>query len=80
MNYPIIEASLFLTFNIFDRYASIESINNNELSLIIIACLVLAIKYTETCVVNFNKLYICDQKFDKKLIIKWELYIMDKLN
>jgi len=71
MNYPITEASLFLTFNIFNRYASIESINNNELSLIIIACLVLAIKYTETCVVNFNKLYmICDQKFDKNQIIK----------
>ena len=23
---------------------------------------------------------ICDQKFDKNQIIKWELYIMDKLN
>jgi len=65
MNYPISEASLFLTFNIFDRYASIESINNNEL-LIIIACLVLAFKYTETCVFNLNELcMVCDQKFKK---------------
>ena len=81
MNSPISEASLFLTFNIFDRYASIEPINNDELSLIIITCFVLAIKYTETCVPNLDELcIICERKFNKEQINKCELYIMDKLN
>ena len=84
MNTSISEATLFLIYNIFDRYISIQSENINhkdELLLIIITCFVLAIKYNETRVPNLEELcLICQNKFNKEQINKYELNIMESLN
>ena len=81
MNTEISESTLFLTYNIFDRYISIEPTNNDELLLIIITCFSLAIKYTETSVPNLDELcVILGKKFNKEDIGKCELIIMEKLN
>ena len=83
MNTSISEATLFLTYNIFDRYIFIQSENKNkdELFLIIITCFVLAIKYNETSVPNLEEIcLICQNKFNKEQINKSELNIMEGLN
>ena len=84
MNTSISEATLFLTYNIFDKYIFIQSENNSnkdELFLFIITCFVLAIKYNETCVPNLEELcLICQKKFNKEQINKCELNIMESLN
>ena len=84
INTSISEATLFLTYNIFDRYIfnQSENINNkDELYLIIITCFVLSIKYNETTVPNLEELcLICQNKFNKEQINKCELNIMEKLN
>ena len=81
MNSKISETTLFLTYNIFDRYISLEDIYNDDLLLIIITSFSLAIKYSESSVPNLEELCsICENKFDKEQINKCEMNILEKLN
>ena len=81
MNSSISESSLFLTYTIFDTYIINQFPYNENLILIIITSLVLAIKYIETTTPNLDDLcIICDKQFSKDDINKCELNIMHKLN
>lgn len=82
MNSKISETTLFLTYNIFDRYISLEKSYNDDLLLIIIVTsFCIAIKYAESNVPNLEELCtICGNKFSKENIKKCELNIMEKLN
>ena len=81
MNSSISESTLFLTFNIFDIYVCNHFTSSDNLLLVIITSLVLAIKYIETTIPNLDELCaICDKQFSKEDINKCELKIMEKLN
>lgn len=81
MNTMISESTIFLTYNIFDRFVSIQSTNNDELLLLLITCFSLAIKYSETSVPNLEELCIVlGQNYSKEQISKCELIVMEKLN
>ena len=82
MNSKISECTLFLAYNIFDRYISLENFFNDDLLLlIIITSFSLAIKYSESSIPNLQELcLICGNKFNKEHINKCELNIMEKLN
>ena len=79
MNTKISETTLFLAYNIFDRYI-LENSYNEELLLIIITSFSIAIKYSESSVPNLKELcLICENKFNKEDINKCEMNIMEKL-
>jgi hypothetical protein len=82
MNSPISEASIFLTYDIFDRYVSIKKPNNdNDLLLIIITSFAIAIKYIESSIPNLDDLNMaCGNRFSKEQINKCELNIMENLD
>ena len=81
MNSSLSDTTLFLIYNIFDRYVSIKSVDSEELLLIIIASFTLAIKYTESTIPNLDELCnICGKKFNKEQINKYEINIMEALN
>ena len=82
MNSPISEGSIFLTYDIFDRYVSIKKPNNdNDLLLIIITSFAIAIKYIESSIPNLDDLNAaCGNRFSKELINKCELNIMEHLD
>lgn len=81
MNSPISEGTIFLTYNIFDKYISVQSTDNNELLLIIISSFCLATKYIESCIPNLDELCcICNNKYTKEQMFKCELNIMEKLD
>ena len=81
LNTYINEATLFLTYVIFDRYSSNHHIKDEELLLIIITSFAIAIKYMESSVPNLDELCdICEKAFNKEQINKCELNIMEKLN
>ena len=80
-NSPVSEASLFLTYDIFDRYASVQPLINDEILLVIITAFAMSIKYSETSLPNLDELcYIGMNKFNKEQINKCELKIMEKLD
>jgi len=80
LNTCIKEATIFLAFVIFDRYASKQPITKDELIIAIIS-FAIAIKYMESNVPNLNELYnLCRLKSSKEQIKKYELDIMEKLN
>lgn len=81
MNSPISEGTIFLTYNIFDKYISVQSTDNDELILIIISSFCLATKYIESCIPNLDELCcVCNNKYTKEQMIKCELNIMEKLD
>lgn len=81
MNSPISEGTIFLTYNIFDKYISVQSTDNDELILIIISSFCLATKYIESCIPNLDELCcVCNNKYTKDQMIKCELNIMEKLD
>lgn len=81
MNSPISEGTIFLTYNIFDKYISVQSTDNDELILIIISSFCLATKYIESCMPNLDELCcVCNNKYTKDQMIKCELNIMEKLD
>ena len=81
MNSKISETTLFLAYNIFDRFISFENSYSDDLLLIIIiTSFSIAIKYSESSVPNLEELCtICGNKFNKEQINKCELNIMEKL-
>lgn len=81
MNSTISDSTLFLTFDIFDRYISLQTLNIDELLIILITSFSMAIKYSESTVPNLEQLCtVCGNKFNKEQINKCELNIMEKLN
>ena len=81
MNSKISECTLFLAFNIFDKFISLENSYNDELLLVIITSFSIAIKYSESSVPNLEELCtICGNKFNKEKINKCELNLMEKLS
>ena len=82
INAPICEGTLFLTYDIFDRYISVKTPNNDkDLLLIIITSFALAIKYVESSVPNLDELNTaCGNRFSKEQINKCELDIMEQLD
>ena len=80
-NSLVSENSLFLSYDIFDRYTSTQPLNNEELILVIITAFAMSIKYSESSVPNLAELCtICNNEFNKEQINKCELIIMEKLN
>jgi hypothetical protein len=75
------EATLFLAYDIFDRYCSNQPIKEDESLLIAITSFSIAIKYIERSVPNLDELCsICGNVFNKEQINKCELNLMEKLN
>ena len=75
------EATLFLTYDIFDRYCSNQPIKEDESLLMAITSFSIAIKYIERSVPNLDELCsICGNAFNKEQINKCELNLMEKLN
>ena len=81
LNTYISEATLFLTYVIFDRYCSNQPIKEDELLLTVITSFAISIKYIESSVPNLDELCdICGKAFNKEQINKCELFLMEKLN
>ena len=75
------EATLFLTYDIFDRYCSNQPIKEDESQLFAITSFAIAIKYIESTIPNLDELCcICGKAFNKEQINKCELILMEKLN
>ena len=80
-NSPVSEASLFLTYDIFDRFASVQPLIDDEILLVIITAFAMSIKYSESSLPNLDELCcIGKNKFNKEQINKCELKIMEKLD
>ena len=74
------ESTLFLSYSIFDRYLCSTNTNIEEYLIIIITSFILAIKYNESSEANLDELCnICENKFTKDDINRYEIIIMEKL-
>lgn len=81
LNSTISDSTIFLTFDIFDKYVSFQTLNIDELLLILITSFAMAVKYFESSVPNLVELCnIFENKFNKEQINKCEMNIMEKLN
>lgn len=75
------ESTLFLTFDIFDKYISCESIKEEEFLLILVTCYSIAVKYNERTVLGLDSLVrTCNYNFTKEEILHYEKNIMEILN
>ena len=75
------ESTYFLTLDIFDKYISSTSINENEFLLLLMTSFELAVKYNEVNIANLDDIVkICNYKFTKEQILKYEVNIMKVLN
>lgn len=80
-NSPISESTLFLSYTIFDRYLCSTQVSLDDVLLITITSLVLAVKYNESSEPNFDDLVDkCGGKFSKEELKKCELNVMEKLD
>ena len=75
------ESTLFLTFEIFDKFISLQKIDENEFLLVLITSFVIAVKYNEKGVANLDDIIkVCNNIFTKEQLLKCEIKIMNIIN